>query len=69
MPQPDVANALKSQWFYACTGGTANDYPYGNVSDGLKCNGWASGKATSVDVGSMSACIGGVPGLDDMSGR
>jgi len=65
----DMVNPVRSQWQYACTGGTSNDYPYGPTYDPARCNGAASGKGMTVDAGSMAGCIGGVPGLHDMSGN
>lgn len=65
----DVAKPDKSQWYYACTGGTSNVYPYGTAYDELKCNGQGSGKATTVNAGLMTDCVGGVPSLHDMSGN
>jgi formylglycine-generating enzyme len=61
------------QWFAACS--HQNDgfhkFPYGNAYDPGICNGadrWEGGTPRPWDAGS-GACIGGYPGLHDMSGN
>jgi len=56
----------KSEWMYACTGGSSNAYPYGSTFDGTLCNVNAS---ATIPAGSRATCQGGVPGLFDMSGN
>jgi formylglycine-generating enzyme len=56
----------------ACTispdGGTEN-YPYGNTPSATACNGGERDAGSTVEVGSLEMCVGGVPGLFDMSGN
>lgn len=64
-------NATKpalSQWLYACTDGGANAYPYGNGFDPNACGGQAV-QSHIQEVGSQPGCVGGLPGLHDMSGN
>ena len=67
-PVSEQANPLSGEWMNACTTGdaVARKYPYGATYDITKCNGGTSGL---VDVGSKSACEGGVTGVFDMSGN
>jgi formylglycine-generating enzyme required for sulfatase activity len=65
------AEAKTSQWYTACTNGTSQMYPYGQLYDDAACN---TGAATSSGgalelVGNPKTCQGGVPGLFDMSGN
>ena len=65
------AQAKFSQWYTACTNGTSQAYPYGNVYNASACNTGAanSGAGIADPVGKPSTCQGGVPGLFDMSGN
>lgn len=67
-------DAAASEWFYACTANGGTTYPYGGVNDGGgfdggACNGMDLGEGGPVDVGSLPNCIGGYPGIHDMSGN
>lgn len=62
-------NASVSQWLNACSNGGALDFPYGDAYDGKRCNGSDYGKGDVMNVAATGQCIGGVPGLHDMSGN
>ncbi|MDB4997729.1 MAG: Serine/threonine kinase [Myxococcaceae bacterium] len=61
-------DAQQDEWFAACS--HADDgqhlYPYGSAFDASTCNVSGGGRAP---VGSFPDCIGGYPGLFDMSGN
>lgn len=59
----------KSQWFRACSNAGTRTYPYGNAYSTSACNGGDLDLKTTVVVGSKAACVGGYPGLFDMSGN
>jgi formylglycine-generating enzyme required for sulfatase activity len=65
------AQAKTSQWYTACTNGTSQQYPYGQLYDDAACNtGTGMSSVGSLDlVGNPKTCQGGVPGLYDMSGN
>jgi formylglycine-generating enzyme required for sulfatase activity len=66
-----VADSTKSEWQNGCSAGNSVAYPYGGTYDGLKCNGKDQDAATDkvVAVGSSPGCVGGFPGIFDMSGN
>jgi hypothetical protein len=68
-PIASFADATKSQWYDACTNGGANTYPYGATYGATTCNGAGYGAGAAIAVGQATQCIGGVPGLFDMSGN
>jgi hypothetical protein len=58
------------EWFAACSGPAPGaTYPYGNTYGANTCNGADHGVDAAVTTGSMTACVGGYPGLYDMSGN
>jgi formylglycine-generating enzyme required for sulfatase activity len=61
-------NASLSQWLYACTDGGAHAYPYGDTFDPNACGGQAA-QSTIAEVGSHAGCVGGLPGIHDLSGN
>jgi formylglycine-generating enzyme required for sulfatase activity len=61
--------AAKSQWFNACSAGGAKAFPYGDAYNMKICNGKDNGVGVPVPVTSMLGCVGGYPGLHDMSGN
>lgn len=65
----DFADASKSQWYNACSVGGTRPYPYGATYAGGSCNGADYGKGGPVAVGEATACEGGYPSLQDMSGN
>lgn len=63
-----LADANESQWFNACSKGGTLAYPYGPAFDQTACPvNQASGPPLPVK--SNAACVGGYPGLHDMSGN
>jgi formylglycine-generating enzyme required for sulfatase activity len=68
----NIGDPAVSQWMRACAispdGGTEN-YPYGNSPSATACNGTEHDAGGVVDVGSLPRCVGGMPGLFDMSGN
>jgi formylglycine-generating enzyme required for sulfatase activity len=67
LPQPEVANPALSQWYAACSGGGALTYPYGNTFDVTICGGERT--INVQNVGTPAQCVGGFPGLYNMSGN
>ena len=65
-PTTNGANPAISQWYVACSQAGANLYPYGSTYEASDCNGAGGGLA---NVGSLSSCVGGYPGIFDMSGN
>jgi sulfatase modifying factor 1 len=69
----DLAHAgdpLHDQWFSACSAEGTRDYPYGAAYDASACNGLdfdAGGEV--LPVGTVPGCVGGYPGIYDMSGN
>jgi hypothetical protein len=60
---------LQDQWLNACSAQGQNTYPYGLAYNGMACNGGDLGKTGPVLTSSIVTCVGGVPGLFDMSGN
>jgi formylglycine-generating enzyme required for sulfatase activity len=68
---PEINGAVDpsaSQWIYACSDGGSLQYPYGNTFDQNACGGQAA-QSTIAEVGTHPGCVGGLPGIDDMSGN
>jgi formylglycine-generating enzyme required for sulfatase activity len=57
-----------SQWFAACSSGGSLQYPYGNTFDPNACGGQVV-QSSIAEVGTHGGCVGGLPGIDDMSGN
>lgn len=58
------------QWYTACTNGTAQTYPYGQLFDASACNANVPhDEGGLLPVGTPASCQGGVAGLFDMSGN
>jgi formylglycine-generating enzyme required for sulfatase activity len=58
-----------AQWYDACSNGGALAYPYGNAFNMTICGG--GGAAAGSDIGPVAeraGCVGGYPGIHDMSG-
>jgi formylglycine-generating enzyme required for sulfatase activity len=55
-----------SQWFYACSQQGQRAYPYGHNYVPTACNGNAANVAP---VATFPQCVGGYPGIFDMSGN
>jgi formylglycine-generating enzyme len=77
VPFAEYADAVVDQWFAACGGTKHLAYPYGNAFDEDKCNGlladggYPGGASTYtiVAVTDNPGCVGGYPGIYDMSGN
>jgi formylglycine-generating enzyme len=65
----DRANAQLDAWFNACSRGGTRKFPYGSTFQPAACNGQERGLEATVAVASQGQCVGGVPGLFDMSGN
>lgn len=65
----DFVDAQSSQWHSACSKGGTQSMPYGTFYVPSNCNGYASGLGTTVAVASKPDCVGGYPGIFDMSGN
>jgi formylglycine-generating enzyme required for sulfatase activity len=57
------------EWYWACSKGGTQDYPYGATYDALRCNGSGYGQGKAIAVGLASNCIGGYSNIWDMSGN
>jgi formylglycine-generating enzyme required for sulfatase activity len=68
-PTASAADAAQSQWYRACSEAGARVFPYGDAYDGDKCNGLDAPFTGTIDVGLLVQCVGGYPGLFDMSGN
>jgi formylglycine-generating enzyme required for sulfatase activity len=66
-PFGSYASASSSQWFNACSQDGAFVYPYGNAYQGVCVD--KAHDSTIQNVGSSAGCVGGYPGLFDMSGN
>lgn len=64
-----IGESGTNAWYAACTGGGSLAYPYGEFYDATKCNGGDAPGSESIEVGSMTGCVGGYPGLFDMTGN
>jgi sulfatase modifying factor 1 len=69
---PLAGNRASSEWSFACSP-TGNTYPYGATYEDRACNTlYVDGGVPpggTVAVGSLSSCVGGLPGLFDMGGN
>jgi len=63
----ETGDARKSEWFNACSKGGQLAYPYGNQYQAGRCVDRQVMFARQV--GSYSGCVGGYPGIFDMSGN
>jgi sulfatase modifying factor 1 len=68
LAQANAANASVSEWTNACSVGGSLVYPYGNTFDSATCGGSAAGSQVA-NVKTPAACVGGFPGLYNMSGN
>jgi formylglycine-generating enzyme required for sulfatase activity len=68
----DYANPNASQWYYACTSGSVDAFPYGSTYQSNRCNGADAGFGASVTVGSLTMCHSSNPSFSayyDLSGN
>lgn len=68
-PWEDFADAGSSAWHNACSASGARVFPYGDAYVPELCNGDGTGPSGPVTVGKHKGCVGGYPGLFDMSGN
>jgi sulfatase modifying factor 1 len=66
---PPETDALQSQWFNACSAGGQNAYPYGNTFKQGVCSAPAGQPTLIQPVGTQLQCVGGYPGIFDMTGN
>ena len=64
----EFADAAASQWYRACSFEGQRAYPYGAVYQPQACNGIDNAAGASLPAGT-SSCVGGFPGIFDMSGN
>lgn len=57
------------EWDFACRGPRVFDYPYGPGFIGGRCNDRSHAAGAIIPTGSMPDCVGGYPGIFDMSGN
>jgi sulfatase modifying factor 1 len=62
-------NPALSQWVNACSQGGKRVYPYGNTFDQNACGGGGGNASPRELVEQRPGCVGGAPGLFDMSGN
>ncbi|HEX3344280.1 MAG TPA: SUMF1/EgtB/PvdO family nonheme iron enzyme [Polyangiaceae bacterium] len=67
--QTGVFDATQSEWFNACSHGGDDAFPYGASYGPTACNGLDYGAGVAVQAGSLATCVGGFPGLFDLSGN
>jgi formylglycine-generating enzyme required for sulfatase activity len=60
-----ASNGTQSMWYFACSGGGAKAFPYGATYNPAVCSTNGMAQAT----GSQPFCVGGFPGIFDMSGN
>jgi formylglycine-generating enzyme required for sulfatase activity len=68
-PGATETNASLGQWYDACSKGGSVAYPYGNTYNMMTCGGGGAG--ANSDIGPVAVrpgCVGGYPGIYDMSG-
>jgi formylglycine-generating enzyme len=69
MPPEGAPDAATNAWSYACSAAGTKAYPYGTSYDGNACNTDKGGSAEPVEAGAYPGCVGGYPGIFDMSGN
>jgi len=69
IPSSSINDPAQDQWFAACTHDGTRAYPYGNAYDASVCNGSDLGLGGPEPVGTQPGCVGGYPGMFDMSGN
>jgi formylglycine-generating enzyme required for sulfatase activity len=62
-------DARDTEWYLACSQGGALAYPYGAAYVATACNGSQNPAGGRLPSGSLSSCVGGYPGIFDMSGN
>ncbi len=64
-----VGNPTTNQWFAACSAGGTKTFAYGNGYKVGACNDYELKLHATLPVGSLSTCVGGMPGISDMNGN
>jgi sulfatase modifying factor 1 len=67
-PPDGLMDPAESQWYSACSKGGMLEYPYGEMYEEGFCYGAQPPGAPLMAVGSHPDCVGGYPGIFDMSG-
>ena len=65
----DYDDPARSAWLNACSQEGTKAYPYGDVYDPTQCNTAGFGVGATINVGTAPGCVGGYPGIHDMSGN
>jgi formylglycine-generating enzyme len=69
LPNDLRGNAFADAWYYACSNGGTQAFPYGDTHDPSACNLPPFDGGGPRPVGTIATCEGGFPGLFDMSGN
>jgi len=72
MTEEELEDTNQNQWYYACTSGGVNQYPYGNEHDPNACNVKDSGYGDTAPAGYFQDCQSSEPGFEgvfDMVGN
>jgi formylglycine-generating enzyme required for sulfatase activity len=64
-----ILDTTLDEWTFACTGGVGRDYPYGPSYEAGRCNDIDAHDADVAPVRSFGGCVGGFPGIFDLSGN
>jgi formylglycine-generating enzyme len=67
-PPTALTDPTQSQWYAACSTAGALAYPYGAVYEQGVCYGAEPAGSPLIAVASYPGCVGGYPGIFDMSG-
>ena len=65
----DYDEPTRSAWLNACSQEGTKEYPYGQMYDPNLCNTAGFGAGAPINVGTAPGCVGGYPGIHDMSGN
>ncbi len=68
-PTSAFSDPIASEWFAACSAGGSRSYPYGENYDQAACFSQQAAGTSPVAVASHPGCVGGYPGIYDMSGN
>lgn len=68
-PPAAFADPTSSEWYHACSAGGTRVFPYGNSYDANACEGGDLKPNRLIPTASKSTCVGGFPGIYDMSGN
>ncbi len=69
-PLPRTSADIGGEWYTACSSAGQLIYPYGNTYLGTNCNGQQyQATPAALPVAAATGCVGGYPGLYDLSGN